>query len=410
MGSAALRTVPVGATVAAPRALSRLHAATQPGPSFQIVRDVGGFEALEGEWNGLFARAARDIHVFQTFNWVWHWTRNFLDTSPAARHSLAILVAREGGRTVLIWPLLLERGLVRRLSFLGEPASQYGDALIEPREDQEAVLAAGLAHIQRALKPDVLHLRKVRHDAGIRPFLEARRARVTDRLEAPFLDLGAADPEHRFPAKARKNRRRLMRRLAERAPVEVASHLCGSAAREAAHVAVSLKRAWLKERGLISRAMADRRMASFLADAVSCERRPTGARVSVLRSGGETASVEIGFSARGRLALHLIVYSLKFEKSGAGVIHLENTVQRARAAGVSTLDLLAPKADYKMEWADGTVPVADYTLALTLTGRIYGAVYLGFLRERIKSMLEVLPRSVRRLAAAALAVAHTPPL
>ena len=419
MGTLALRTAAEEA-VAVPRGPARAHATTgQPMPApvltFEIIRDRAGFDALEGEWNALFERAARDIHVFQSFNWLWHWTRNFLDASPAARDALAILVAREAGRPVLIWPLLLERHrFVRRLSFMGEPASQYGDVLIEPREDAVAILAAALAHLKATLKPDVLRLRKVRFDAAVRPILDARRAIVTDRLEAPFLDLASAasftDYEQRYSAKARKNRRRLLRRLGERAPVAIASPVTGEAAREAAFVAVSLKRAWLKERGLLSPAIADRRLATFLADAVSCERHPTGARVSILKSGGETASIEIGFAAKGRLALHLIVYSLKFEKSGAGVLHLEDTVRRAKEAGVAALDLLAPKADYKMEWADGTVPVADYTLPLTWAGRIYGSIYLGFLRERSKSALEHLPLSVRKLAAGILALWHTPPL
>lgn len=418
MGSLAFRTVAAGPAVATPREPLQVQAPVgQPAPAFgfEIVRDRAGFDALEDEWNGLYERAARDVHVFQTFNWLWHWTRSFLDASPAARDSLAILVAREAGRPVLIWPLMLEqRRLVRRLSFMGEPASQYGDVLIEPREDAGALLDAALAHITTALRPDVLRLRKVRQDASIRPFLDARRAIATDRVEAPFLDLASAasfeNYEQRYSAKARKNRRRLLRRLGERAPVELVSPVTGDDAREAAHVAVSLKRAWLRERGFISPAIADKRMAGFLADAVSCERHPTGARVSVLKSGGETASIEIGFVAKGRLALHLIVYSLKFEKSGVGVLHLEDTVRRAHQSGAATLDLLAPKADYKMEWADGTVPVADYTVPLTWAGRIYGSLYLGFLRERFKSALEHLPLSVRRLAATMLAVWHTPPI
>jgi hypothetical protein len=37
--------------------------------TFAIVADRAGFDALEPEWNDLFARAGRDTHVFQTFNW-----------------------------------------------------------------------------------------------------------------------------------------------------------------------------------------------------------------------------------------------------------------------------------------------------------------------------------------------------
>ena len=60
----------------------RAAAGVDEATCFSVVTSRAGLEALEDEWNALFARAGRDIHVFQTFNWIWHWSRHFL---PAAR-------------------------------------------------------------------------------------------------------------------------------------------------------------------------------------------------------------------------------------------------------------------------------------------------------------------------------------
>ena len=43
-----------------------------------LITDRAAFEALEADWNDLFARAGRPTQVFQTFNWNWHWARHYL--------------------------------------------------------------------------------------------------------------------------------------------------------------------------------------------------------------------------------------------------------------------------------------------------------------------------------------------
>jgi CelD/BcsL family acetyltransferase involved in cellulose biosynthesis len=119
--------------------------------------------------------------------------------------------------------------------------------------------------------------------------------------------------------------------------------------------------------------------------------------VSVLRSGTEPASIEIGFESNGTLALHLIVYALKFEKTGAGVLHLEDGIRRAFDDGHTRIDLLAPGADYKMHWADGTVAVADHTVTCSARGQVYAGAYLNFARTRGKALVERLPVGLRRV-------------
>jgi CelD/BcsL family acetyltransferase involved in cellulose biosynthesis len=65
---------------------------------------------------------------------------------------------------------------------------------------------------------------------------------------APYPDLASAPDfaafDRRYSQKARKNRRRLMRRLEEQGAVVVSRHAGSSEARDAARAAIALKRAW----------------------------------------------------------------------------------------------------------------------------------------------------------------------
>jgi CelD/BcsL family acetyltransferase involved in cellulose biosynthesis len=371
--------------------------------TFDLITTRSDFDRLEAEWNALFEASARGIHVFQSFNWLWHWANHFLPTSAKddGGPRLAIVTARIGGRLTLIWPLVMDQSrFIRQVSWMGWPASQYGDVLMADTPDPNGLLRTSWEFVIKALRPDVIHLPKVRSDAQVAPLLAAVGSLRSAEVEAPYLDLSSAPSfevfEERYSAKARKNRRRLMRRLGERASLDIETYREGPEAAGLADLAVSLKRAWLRDRGQLSPTLADPRVARFLVDACAGDGRSTGARVSVLRSGGEPASIEVGFEAKGTLALHIIVYSLKFEKTGAGVLHLEEGIRRAFSDGVSTIDLLAPGADYKMDWADGVISVADHSVPLTTAGRVYTEVVIRFARSQGKALAHRLPLSLRR--------------
>ncbi len=370
--------------------------------AFEIVSAREGFDALEQDWNALFDRAGRPAQAFQSFNWLWHWANHYL--APSAAPGLAIVTVRRAGRLILVWPLVRERTAgLDCLAWMGAPVSQYGDILVDDLPDADAVIRASWMYIATRLAPDLVRLRKVRADAAVAPLLAEIGASSSERQQAPFLDLASAPDfdayETRYPAKARKNRRRQMRRLEECGSVAFETHARGEAARELARFGLSLKRAWLSGKGLVSPALADDRMTRFIADTADCDDRPTGCRVSVLRAAGEAAAIQIAYACKGRLLVHVIVYAAPFEKAGAGNLLIEESLRRAKADGIETFDLLAPGDAYKMDWADGAVAVEDFAVELSRAGKLYATIYLGFVRQRLKAAITALPASVRRRVA-----------
>lgn len=396
----------IGPKVAAGRVVSTLDLGTFD-VVFEVVRTRAGFDALEADWQALFDRTARSEHMFLHFNWLWHWANHYLPAST----ELGIVIGRRIGHLVFVWPLMVERvaGL-RQLAFMGAPVSQYGDALVDPALDLEALLEGAWQSACSTLKPDLFRLTKVRADATIAPLLAAKAFRVTSQEEAPAATLSAApsyaDFEQRFSSKLRKNRRRELRRLEERGLVEIKWHHGTADAAGAARLAMTLKRAWLNSRGFISKAFADTRIDAFFADAAGSTGRPCGVVISVLSSTGETANVAISVTCKGRRALHVLAYALKFEKFGVGKQHLDAALQQAHEDGIKVYDFLAPNDAYKMDWADTVVVVADHALALSPLGKLYTDVYLARLREGLKALVKRLPRGVTRLLAGAHRSTH----
>jgi CelD/BcsL family acetyltransferase involved in cellulose biosynthesis len=200
---------------------------------------------------------------------------------PKAAPSLAIVTGRRDGRLVMVWPLTTERvaGL-SQLAWMGDPVSQYGDILVEP--EAAPLLGEAWSFIAHELKPDLVRLRKVRDDATIAQFLGDLSALPAERLQAPYLDLASAPDfaafERRYSPRARRNRRRPSRRLAEQGKMAFERCSEGARARELAIKAVELKREWLNERGIGSPALADPSFASFFADVATGLSIPPDAR------------------------------------------------------------------------------------------------------------------------------------
>lgn len=391
----------------APRDASRLPPpSAAAGDELALVTDRAAFDALEAEWTLLFRRAGRGTQVFQTFNWCWHWCNHYLETPAhgANARTLAIVTARRGGRLVMVCPLVAERTAgLRKLAWLGAPVSQYGDVLIEEGIDTLALLRKTWDFIRTALAPDIVLLRKVRDDAAIAPLLAELGATVTLRQEAPYLDLASADNfaayEQRYSPRSRRNRRRLERRFAERGKKVFERYESGARARDLAKRAIALKRSWIKERGLVSPALSDPRMAAFFADVAEGKGRPVGCHISALTCDGDAAAIEITLRCKQRTLLHVIVFNMAYQKVAAGVLLLEHGIAHALENGDRTFDLLAPADGYKLDWADGVRGVCDWALPLSLKGSAVARLYLGLALPAIKRALAALPKPLRRFVA-----------
>lgn len=378
------------------------HISRAAGLELALVRDLDALEALEDEWSALHAEAGRTHHVFQTFDWCHRWCRHFLGRDRSGPR-LAVCIGRIGGRLALILPLVTQRtaGLTA-LTWLGEPVSQYGDALALPAAQTLEALEAAWRFVVTETGADVANLRRVRADAIVAPLMDRLGCKVTATEEAPYLDLALdgsfAAWEHRRQPKARKNRRRQARRLAEQGEVAFHAHSGTPEAAALAAAAIRLKKASLDAKGAITLAVSDERFEAFFAEAAGENGRSSQVVVRVLTVAGRPIAYKILVKDATTSYLHIAAFDPGYEKCGPGALLLEHTIAETMESGRCKLDLLPPRHEYKIDFADHVTIVRDHALALSLKGHIYAEGYLG-VRQQLKATIEGLPLPVRRVIA-----------
>ena len=101
----------------------RAAAAAQSGAiALTLHQDPG---AAERDWRHL--EATGDCTPFQAFDWLAAWQRNI----GALEHvTPAIVIGRRAGQPLFVLPLAVERGVVRRLKFLGQALGDYNAPLL----------------------------------------------------------------------------------------------------------------------------------------------------------------------------------------------------------------------------------------------------------------------------------------
>ena len=379
------------------------------GLQIDLVTDTATLASLAPEWNTLFEHAGRASQVFQTHAFATLFAETYRlgakqvqSVGPCACQ-LAIVTARRDGRLVMVWPLVETRRFgLRCLSWLGEPVAQYGDVVLDPNEQALETLEAAFAYIRDEIRPDTLRLRKVRSDAVIAPFLATLGISPAEMVEAPCVTLaGDGSPfEDRQNGKAKKNRRRLMRRLEEAGTVVFHELPAGEAAAAALAAGLADKREWLKRRGLVSPSLGDPLVDRLLDRAVTDDDRTTGCAAFELTLDGRPVAFALGFRCKRRLMLHMITYAADMEKHGVGVLNLEAILRLAEAEGLEAVDLLPPKAEYKLDWADVSAAAGDYHVGLTLRGRLVSHLVDGKVLPVVKETIHRLPLSLRRTLAA----------
>lgn len=372
---------------------------------FDVIRDMDALARLETSWSELFESHGLSHQMFQTYPWVAAWCRRYLSTiGHGAERSLHIVTAHQGADLVLVMPLVRTCAHGQcRIEWLGHPVSQYGDVVVRRDVNTAQLISAAVDFVCDTAGSDVVVLRKVRADSLVAAVLSKREPSVTAGDIAPFLQLRRDTDfeafQKRYPAKARKNRRRHTRRLSEVGRITFDVVRQGSQARALVDTALRFKRDWLKSRKLLSVAFADTRIDAFFDDLPTSLSVARSAHcemlVYVLRCAGKPIAINVAFRCGERLMTHIASYDLAFEKFSPGSLLFERAIADSLESGIETFDLMSPGDAYKLDWTDAHVEVNDYALGLTVRGKAYEAVYIRHLRPAIKRVAVEVPRLVR---------------
>ncbi len=361
----------------------------------EVITTRKRFDGIETYWNALFENAARPDQLFQNFNWLWHWANHFLD----GRTKLRIIAGWHEQRLVMVWPLAETKSFgLRKLIWMGEPVSQYGDALVEPGTFSQDMLTQGWRKAQD-LGADFALLRKTR--AASSAAMTITDATLCTTAGAPLLDFGDAanfeDVFARLPGKVRSSHRRLWRRLTEKGDITFSGLDQAQAPDELVRHAFELKRTWLARRGRYSSAIESDATLAFFVDVALSKEHPVAMPIDAVYCGGRPIGIGISLSCKDETLGHIIAHDGGFDKQGIGVVLTEHVLKSSFDRGCRRFDMLAPQDSYKMEWTSDAPLVHDWIKSFTIAGRFYERFYVSGLPQLILERLKNLSPSTGRI-------------
>lgn len=362
------------------------------------------YRELRRDWLALLGRMDRPA-IFQTPDFLEIWADSFAKSEAARR--LRTIVVRQADAPVLIWPLVIGRhGPVRLARGAGAPVGQYDDVILDPGCDAEAALGAAYDALLGAGDIDLLRFDRVRGDSPLQPFLASRAAPIGETDLAPYADLPAAGFDAFMASvkpRVQRHQRRRARQLAEIGECRFAVADRPQTMASWLDEAIALKRRWLVETGRLSGAFVKRRTTGCLmalARGLGAPESATRMVVARFDVGGQPAAISAGFVGGGVYHLYIGAFHPDFARFGAGNFLTERTIAWCCAHGIKRYDMLAPQARSKSDWQTGEVPVYDFAVAVTASGRSYGEVVERRLRPAMRAAFYALPQAVRSMMAA----------
>jgi CelD/BcsL family acetyltransferase involved in cellulose biosynthesis len=336
--------------------------------SVSVLKDGTAFASLKPEWEVLFAQSSNQ-HFFHDFSWNFH---SWNCVTAASGAELRIIVGRECGRAVLIFPLMVKNRIGR---FLTAEAFAYRDILLADNHNDDWFHATWNTLL--GLKDfDILHLQNVRLPSNFERMLMIVKPRVwcVDTY-SPVITLRNYKNWEIFalsrPKKLIADQRRQWRRI--NALVPNLQHIWVQDKLEVdrlIHWMIDQKASWAKHKGITRMIWSSGRENVLMRVAQdACE----AGRVLVLKlaDGENVIAAGMGFVHNTQFTFELFSYDLKWENLSPSRLLLEHLIRWCMDKRVEVFDFL-PQAQqgslYKYDWADDKIMSTSYLIPITARG------------------------------------------
>ena len=260
----------------------------------------------------------------------------------------------------MLWPLQIDTMLgARVIRWLGEPMTQYGDALALPNPSRPRWRAAVEAELERWRHVDLIALTRLRANGALAGcgFSAISESKL---LSAPFVDFRARP----FNPGQTKSERRRARRLASFGEARVTQAATPSERLELLREALALKRQWLRGKGLVSMGLSNPVTATFLEKLA----REGTLRAHALRVGSTVAAIDIGLASGGVYRSLLGCYDPRFASAAPGHALTHQLLNQLKSEGFASFDFLPPADPYKCARANAAIPLLSHLAPLTPRG------------------------------------------
>lgn len=362
-----------------------------------VLSTCSAVERIADDWRMLVERQAGPAHALLGPDWVLSVLRR---QEGCGRTAIRTALVQDDRGPVLIAPLSINsRRGVRVLQWLGEPLPTYGDVIAREGSDVAGMMRAVVAKLRASGDPiDVVHLRKVRADAAVMPFLGDFRRVPQSACLAPYVDFSAFDRFEDYLATRNssvlKGYRRKRRRLEELGELSFGMHGPGEEAQALGRHAIEMKVRWMDHYGKVSRAFAGPSRIEPLIDLLGEPR--SGACVFALYLDARPLALEVGLVSKDRYYSILGAMDLDYYKFSPGNLQLLDTLRWCFEAGITTYDFLPSDTDYKRSWSTDAAAEDEWVRSFSTTGVLYENIVLKAVLPISKRLHSRAPLALRK--------------
>lgn len=345
--------------------------AAASGREIEIVTSYQELAALAPAWDALWQRA--DGLVFQSHAWIDAWWRT---ATRRDDRDLLIGLVWNGAvlEAVLPFATIRRRG-VTILEWAAKEHSDYGDALLDPDWNRDAV-AALWREIATTGAFDMLYLNRLLPDAAIREIVTADfaagRLRLNHRSETSYRVAGPWRRGTDWLDAQSKNLRRTHKRggkiLEETGELRFRLLEPDEPLEPLIERTAALKRIWLKRHGHVSDLFDEG--APALPALIDVMAKLGILRVFVVECGGTVIAIAINLVQRQRMMTFITTYDPEFERGSPGILQIIDYIQWSIDHGLTMVDFMCGGEDYKRRFATESETLESVTGARTLVGRL----------------------------------------
>ena len=348
-----------------------------------VVTSAARLEELRAEWDDVWHRAAAPRHS-QSHDWAMAaWQ---ISASRRSR-DLWVLVMRQAGRPVLIWPMTLRRKAGCRIAEgLGSDSCDFDPLLVADGPQAGDAMATAWAYVRACLPADIVHI----------PFVAvgSRRAatlaghglsRFVDPLPCPVVEIAQTRDWSAYWTSRKKKLRqgiaRRQRRLEELGQLEIRWLHDHAEIVTAIDAMLGWKADWARAKGLraafLERADYRQFLIAMATRATDCGQM----KVMAALLDGRPIAVSTGSTDGHRFEGYVTTFDRAYDAVAPGTLLLAACLQWCSEQGLDC-DMRIGAEPYKLDWATTDAPVANHDVTLTARGAAYLALRVGLFRTR----------------------------
>ncbi|TPL72318.1 GNAT family N-acetyltransferase [Mesorhizobium sp. B2-3-15] len=338
--------------------------------AFEIVTSAVRLAEIAPAWSALWQRAGG--LVFQHPGWIAAWWRT---TPHQERRALRIGLAWNGDRLEGVIALAtFRRSGIRMLEWAAKDHSDYGDALVAPDSDPQAISRLW-QHVFDQGGFDLIYLNRLLPDAGVHALLHPahgkalrpnHRGEISYRVTGPWQS--GAEWFETLSKKGRQNYRRGRKFMEESGALRFRLLDADDPREPVLERVATLKRLWLVRHGRASDLFDEG--SPVLAALISVLADLGLLRIFVLELDDAIIAVSINFEQHGTMMAFVTTYDPEHERASPGMVLMMDYIQWSLDRGLATIDFLCGGEDFKRRFATQSVALSSMMGARGLRGHL----------------------------------------